>query len=251
MEDKELNFQQFKRNLSENSLAKQYLSSRNLSNKVLDNDQIAFCPAYSRYSFPLLRGRLIVPIRNVYGETIALAGRQIPSIKETVMESLWDSFSYDPKSCQQKIDKWNKGKWINEPYIKSKNLYFLDKAKESIRKKNYAIVVEGYFDVLSFYDNGIENICALCGTAITEFQVALLSRFCDNIVVIMDSDGPGKIASDKVASKIKNVGLNAYQIFLPVNCDPDDFAQKYDLSFLDETVDSMIKNNKLQMTIRT
>ena len=88
MENKELSFQQFVRNLNENTLAQKYFKTRGLSKQIVKEELVGYCPAYSRYSFPLLRGRLIVPIRDVYGQTIALAGRQIPSIKDDLINKL-------------------------------------------------------------------------------------------------------------------------------------------------------------------
>lgn len=249
MTDKELSFQQFVRNLNENKIARNYYSSRGLSKKLVDQNLIGFCPIYSHYTFPLLRGRIILPIRDVYGKTIALAGRQIPDIKDQVITGLWETYGHEPSKCQDRVTKWAKGKWINEPYSKAKNLYFLDQSKYSAAKKNYIVLVEGYFDVLSFYDNGVENVAALCGTAITDHQIALASRFCDNIVIVMDSDGPGKIAAKKVAEKIHEWGLNSYTIFLPYGMDPDDFAKKYDLSFFDSAVNNMIENDKRELYI--
>ena len=157
MENKEISFQQFIRNLNENTQAQKYFKSRGLSKNVVKEGLVGFCPTYSRYSFPLLRGRLIVPIRDVYGKTIALAGRQIPDIKDDLITSFWESFGSEPSKCQDRISKWTKGKWINEPYVKAKNLFFLDQSKKYVREKNYIILVEGYFDVYSLYDNGIKN----------------------------------------------------------------------------------------------
>lgn len=249
MSDKELSFQQFIRNLSENKTAQEYYLSRGLSKKLVRQNLIGFCPIYSHYTFPLLRGRIILPIRDVYGNTIALAGRQIPDLKESLIKALWESYGHEPAKCQDRITKWSKGKWINEPYSKAKNLYFLDVSKNEIAKKNYIVLVEGYFDVLSFYDNGVCNIAALCGTAITDHQIALASRFCDNIVVIMDADGPGKIAAKKIVDKVTEWGLNAFTVFLPFGMDPDDFARKYDMSFFDNAITNMIENDKKELYI--
>jgi DNA primase len=248
MEEREMYFEIFRKDFNKSNEAKKYLSSRNLSSKIYNDSQIGFCIAESTYKFSLLKGRLIVPIRNVHGELIAMAGRQIPNVKDQAIKSLYEQYSYSP-NVQQKIDKWNKGKWINEPYTKSKNLYFLDIAKNQARVKNYIFVCEGYFDCLSFYDNGIKNICALCGTSITEYQVALISRFCENVFVLMDSDGPGKIASEKVATKVKENGLVAYKIYLPEGLDPDDFAQSYDIGFLEDLADKMIKEKIFEMSV--
>lgn len=250
MEDRELYFKQFVRNLNENNTAKKYFLSRGLSRSLVDKGLVGFCPVSTRYQFPLLRGRLIVPIRDVYGNTIALAGRQIPDLKDKLIESLWESFGNEPAKCQDRITKWERGKWINEPYQKTKNLFFLDHSKSFAREKNYLILVEGYFDVLSLYDNGVKNVAALCGTSISEHQIALASRFCDNIVIMMDSDDPGKIAASKIVNKIQQMGLNHYKVFLPHGMDPDDFAKEYDLSFLDESIKSMISSSKKELYIQ-
>ena len=249
MDTKDAYFEQFKKSIYDNKAAQNYLKSRGFSNKLIDNDQIGFCPPYSRYSFTFLRGRLIIPIRNHNGELIAMAGRQVDSFKEMVYDSFWDTYGSDPSNYQIKIDKWNKGKWINEPYIKSRNLYFLDKAKKTIREKNYVFICEGYFDVLSLYENGIENVVALCGTSISEYQIALMSRFCDNLILLMDSDNAGRTASEKISSKINSLGLNAKRIYLPEGLDPDDFAKKYNISFLDKKVIDMIDNKKEELKV--
>lgn len=249
MESKELFYQQFVRNLNENTAAQKYFKTRRLSKNILKENLIGFCPIYSRYTFPLLRGRLIVPIRNVYGDTIALAGRQIPSIKDDLISAFWETFGEEPAKCQDRISKWEKGKWINEPYTKAKNLFFLDKSKNFVREKNYIILVEGYFDAYSLYDNDVRNVAAICGTSISEFQISLASRFCDNIVILMDSDFAGKTASNKIALKITEMGLKAYKVYLPVGMDPDDFASNYDISFLDKVIQNMITESKKELYI--
>ncbi len=249
MENKEISFQQFVRNLNENKLAQKYFKSRGLSKSIVQDKLIGFCPTYSRYSFPLLRGRLIVPIRDVYGETIALAGRQIPDIKDDLITSFWESFGSEPSKCQDRISKWTKGKWINEPYVKAKNLFFLDQSKNYVREKNYIVLVEGYFDVYSLYDNGIKNVAAVCGTSISEYQISLASRFCDNVVILMDSDFAGKTAANKIANKVEELGLKSFKVYLPVGMDPDDFALNYDTSFLNDSIQNMIANSKKELYI--
>jgi DNA primase len=116
MEDRKAYYNQFTRNLSDSNIAQEYYATRNLSKRIVDDNLVGFCPSYSRYHFPLLRGRLIVPICDVDGKIIALAGRQIPKAAEMTVQSFWDSYSHEPAKCQDRINKWNKGKWINEPY---------------------------------------------------------------------------------------------------------------------------------------
>jgi DNA primase len=250
MAERDLNYDYFVRNLKDSEIVKKYVKSRNLSSKIIANELLGYCSPHSRYPFPLLKGRLIVPIRDVDGNTIALAGRQIPGLEETTIQSFWDNFGSEPAKCEDRILKWKKGKWLNEPYQKTRNLFFLDRAKHEALKRNYLILVEGYFDVYSFFDNGYENTCALCGTSISEYQIALASRYCDNIILVMDSDDAGRIASEKIISKVKETSMNIKRVFLPTNMDPDDFAQKYDLSFLDGSIRNLIESKQQDLVVR-
>lgn len=248
--NKDLTYEQFVRNFNDNKIAQSYLKSRKLSNKIINSNLVGYCPIYSRYSFPLLRGRLIVPIHDIENNIIAFAGRQIIKTKDEVIQSFWETFGSEPAKCQDKISKWEKGKWINEPYQKTKNLFFLNKAKKNCLLKNYIVLVEGYFDVYSLFDNGIENVSALCGTSISNYQIALALRYCDNVVVMMDSDNPGKVAANNICEKIEKAGGRSFKINLPYGCDPDDFANSYDMSFFDNAVSKMITDNKKELYIR-
>jgi len=246
----ELNYNQFLRNYDENKVVQEYFKTRHLSEKITENKLVAFCPPFSRYSFPYLKGRLIVPIKNVYGEIIALAGRQIPELEEITIEAMWNSFGNEPAKCQDRIDKWKRGKWINEPYQKNRNLFFLDVAKDKAREKNYIILTEGYFDVYSLYDKGIENVAAICGTSLHECQVALASRYCDNICLLMDGDYPGRIATEKAIETIKNLQINVISIYLCDGMDPDDLARNNSLSKLDEVILETIGLGRDKIIIR-
>ena len=229
MEDlsRSTNFDQFARELNENETVKKYLKSRNLDLCHLETNDLGFCPPYSRYVFPLLRGRLIVPIRDAHGRLIALAGRQLPDYIELTIKSFWDTYSYEPSKADDRISKWMKGKWINEPYQKSKHLFNLDKAKEYIRESNFVYIVEGYFDVLVLRQNGINNVVALCGTALSDFHLALLYRYCNRIVLLLDGDIAGKLATDKIFQKLSENNFIGKSLYLPEKCDPDDFVIEY------------------------
>lgn len=250
MSERDLNYEHFVRNLLDSNIAKKYIKSRSLSSKLVDDDLLGYCSPHSRYPFPLLKGRLIVPIRDVDGNTLALAGRQIPGLEEITIQSFWENYGYEPAKCEDRINKWKRGKWINEPYQKTRNLFFLDKAKLEAMARNYLILVEGYFDVYSFYDNGYKNTCALCGTSISDYQIALAARYCDNIVLVMDSDDAGIIASEKIISKVKDSSMNIKRVLLPPNMDPDDFAQNYDLSFLDDSIKKLLESKQQDLTVR-
>lgn len=251
METKAISFTQFVRNFHDNECCKKYFLSRGLSYNLVNDNLIGYCPVYSRYTFSLLRGRLIIPIHDVNGNVIAMAGRQIPELIDDVKQSFWDFMGQEsPAKCQEKINQWTKGKWINEPYQKTKNLFFLNKSKEEVLKKNYIILVEGYFDAYGLYDSGLKNVAALCGTSISDYQIALALRYCDNIAILMDSDGPGINASNTISKKISDLGGKSFKIFLPTGYDPDEFSKNYHLDFFDHSIKSMIENNKNELHVR-
>ena len=229
MEDlsRSTNFDQFVRDLTNSEKVKTYIQSRNLDDIHIANKDLGFCSPYSRNMFPLLRGRLIVPIRDVHGRLIALAGRQVPDFIEVTIASFWDTFKSEPAKADDRINKWLKGKWINEPYQKSRHLFNLDRAKSSIRDCNFVFIVEGYFDVLILKQKGIENVVALCGTALSEYHLALLYRYCDRVVLLLDGDDAGRLASEKIIQKLNDNNFIGKILHLPEKCDPDDFVINY------------------------
>lgn len=112
-------------------------------------------------------------------------------------------------------------------YDKSQILYLLDAAKKSIYKKGYTILVEGYFDVLSLYDNGIKNSVACCGTALKKSHAELLKRWTDLVYIAFDGDAAGQKAAKKACKILKNESLDYKNITIPNNLDPDDYVHKY------------------------
>jgi DNA primase len=123
------------------------------------------------------------------------------------------------------------GKYLNSPdtplYKKSKHLYGFHLSKKSIRETKYAVLVEGYFDVVSLYQYGIENAAASLGTALTENQVYLLKRFSDQVYIFYDSDKAGIDATLRGIEKMFEQNMNPRIIVLPNTDakDPDDFIK--------------------------
>jgi DNA primase len=107
MEDlsRSTNFDQFVRDLTNSEKVKTYIQSRNLDDIHIANKDLGFCSPYSKYMFPLLRGRLIVPIRDVHGRLIALAGRQVPDFIEVTKTSFWDTVKSEPAKADDRINK--------------------------------------------------------------------------------------------------------------------------------------------------
>ncbi len=152
------------------------------------------------------RGRTIFPIFSPNGRVIAFGGR--------VMNK-------DEKAA----------KYINSPeskiYSKRKTLYGLYHSKEEIRRQDKAILVEGYMDVISLFQNGVKNVVASSGTALTEEQVQLLSRFTKNIIVLFDADPAGQKAATRSIEILLKAGFDVKLITLPNGEDPDSFINNF------------------------
>lgn len=122
-------------------------------------------------------------------------------------------------------------KYINTPttilYSKSSTLYGLWKTRAHIVKKNYVILVEGYFDVVSLYENGIKAVAGLCGTALTEQHIISLKRYTNKVYLLYDPDAAGQTAAKKANKLLKKHKMFAGNIELPDGKDPDEFVKKY------------------------
>lgn len=151
-------------------------------------------------------GRVIFPVQTVSGMTVAFGGRTLSGDKKVA-------------------------KYVNSPeseiYSKSRELYGLYLAKHAIVKQNRCYLVEGYMDVISMYQSGIENVVASSGTSLTEGQIRLIHRFTNNITVLYDGDSAGIHASLRGIDMLLAEGLNVKVLLLPDGDDPDSFARKY------------------------
>ncbi|HEX2869433.1 MAG TPA: DNA primase [Ignavibacteriales bacterium] len=151
------------------------------------------------------RDRIIFPIFSPNGRVIAFGGR--------IMEKNPDF-----------------AKYLNSPespvYFKRKTLYGLFHAKDEIRKLDKAILVEGYIDLISLFQHGIKNVVASCGTALTEEQAQMLSRYTKNIVVFYDSDAAGIKASLRSIEILVKQDFDVKIAELPEGEDPDSYVQK-------------------------
>jgi DNA primase len=146
------------------------------------------------------RNRLMIPIRDAKGATIAFAGR----VLDTSLP-----------------------KYINSPesplYHKSAVLFGLDMALPSIRTENAVIIVEGYFDHLALYRAGIRNVVATCGTALTTTHAGMIKRHAEKVYLLFDGDNAGKKATIRSMELFLEQKLPAYVITLPAGDDPDSF----------------------------
>lgn len=165
------------------------------------------------------RGRVIYPVHTVSGKVVAFGGRTLRKDKDVA-------------------------KYVNSPesvvYRKSYELYGLYQAKQAIVKKDKCILVEGYMDVISMHQSGVENVVASSGTSLTEGQIRLIHRFTENVTVIYDSDAAGIKASMRGIDLLLAEGLNVKVLLLPDGEDPDSFAQNHSSS----EVEAYLKDNE-------
>ena len=153
------------------------------------------------------RGRVMFPIQNVTGKTIAFGARVLSS----------DTSKNQPK-------------YLNSPeselYNKSKILYGLFQSKQQIRQDNNCYLVEGYTDVISMHQIGVKNVVSSSGTSLTDDQVKLIKRYTQNVTVLYDGDAPGIRASLRGIDILLEGGLNVRAITFPDGEDPDSYSKK-------------------------
>lgn len=214
--------------------------------------------------FDRFRGRIIFPIKDLLGRTIGFGGRIIPedfvsgeAIKGSALKNYENSKTVrriQASGGRQRNFEMKKAKYVNSPetkiYSKSRNLYGIFEAKNNIVEKDMALIVEGYMDVISLYENKIYNSVASLGTALTSEQIKLIGRFTKNIVLVFDSDQAGMNASVKGIERLKeyNENLDLYNesnisirvCILEKGFDPADYViQKGAEKFLEKVEESI------------
>ncbi len=221
-----------------------YLRSRGIRDDIIHKFQIGYCPSSKKalynaaienrfteqnlvetglcihpdQSSPYDRfhGRVIFPVHNHLGKVVAFGGRILQK-------------------------KNNVGKYVNSPespiYNKSKELYGLFFARNAIQKQDCCYLVEGYTDVISMHQCGIENVVASSGTALTHDQIRLIKKYTTNLTVLYDGDLPGIKASMRGIDMLLEHGLNIKVLLLPDGHDPDSFSKEHTSQEFVEYVD--------------
>lgn len=211
------------------TIAMAYFKSRGLRENTIDRFELGYCldkldhftkialdkqyeleylkklGLTTQKGFDFYRARVIFPIHSLNGKVIGFGARTLKNDKKTA-------------------------KYFNSPenpiYSKSKVLYGLFQAKKSIAKADECFLVEGYTDVISMSQSGIENVVASSGTALTEGQIRLIKRFTPNITMLYDGDNAGLKAAFRGIDLILAQDMNVRVVQLPEGEDPDSFAQK-------------------------
>ncbi len=188
----------------------EFLTKTGLAIKSDHNDQL----------IDRFRGRIMFPVHTLSGKVIAFGGRILKKAENT-------------------------GKYVNSPeseiYHKGNELYGIYFAKQAITKADCCYLVEGYTDVISMHQAGIENVVASSGTALTHGQIRLIHRFTNNVTVIYDGDAAGIKAALRGIDLLLEDGINIKVILLPDGEDPDSFARKRNA----ESLAKYIKDNEV------
>ncbi|MFD2046090.1 DNA primase [Ornithinibacillus salinisoli] len=207
-----------------------YFKERGITDETIDEFQLGFAPNIKDFTATFLekkgfhkqllvkvgiltlqnddtvtdrfRGRVIYPIRNHLGKTVAFGGRTITDQGPKYLNS-------------SESDLFHKGKI----------LFNFDLAKKHIRKKNEVILFEGQMDVISAYQADIKNVVATMGTALTEMQAKLLRRYVDKVIICYDADYAGIEATYKAAILLQSVGCQVKVARMKDGMDPDNFIQ--------------------------
>ena len=158
----------------------------------------------NKKSYDKFRERIIFPIESYSGKVIGFGGRAL--------------------SAKAKSKYLNSGETLI--YDKSKVLYGISQAKQAISKANKCFIVEGYTDVISMHQNGIENVVSASGTALSSYQVNLIKRSTNNIVLLFDGDNAGTNATIRSINLCLKYEMNVKTVSFPAGEDPDSYAKK-------------------------
>jgi DNA primase len=217
-------------------VARQYVEERNITPTSVERFQIGFSPnewswildraRNTPYSPKVLeavgllgksdrtgnyydrfKGRVIFPIRDTQGRTIAFGGRILPSIADE-----------------------NAAKYVNSPetrlYTKSDTLYALDIVRNSITKSRQLTVVEGYTDVILCHQHGVDDVVACCGTALNDRHIRLLKRFADTVYLVLDGDAAGQNRTNDILELFVAAQMDLRILTLPDELDPAEFMEE-------------------------
>jgi len=181
-----------------------FLRNKGAPQEHIDRSGLVAKKEETNRSYDRFRGRLMFPVLDVQGRPIAFGGRTL---------------------------KNEDAKYINSPetaaYVKGRNLFGLNLTRDEIRRQGFAILVEGFLDLIVPYQVGVRNVVASLGTALTSDQAKLLRRFAPKVVVNYDGDRAGIQAAKKSIEILLAEDLEVKVLVLPDNADPDEYIRKF------------------------
>jgi DNA primase len=200
-----------------------YLRRRKVSEEQIERSGLVTRRSDGQGNYDRFRGRIIFPITDSQGRIVAFGGRLLNDERGTMNDESNSAVSSQNSSLSPK--------YLNSPetavYTKGRHLFGLSHTKEAIRRAGFAILVEGYLDFVIPYQEGIQNVVASLGTALTEHQVSLLKRFTQKIVVNFDPDPAGRAAAMRSLLMLIQHGFDVRVLVLPQGKDPDSYVRQF------------------------
>ncbi len=191
------------------------------SREILEKSGLSIFPENTPSGIDRFRDRVIFPIHSFSGRVLGFGARILKNNVKTA-------------------------KYLNSPeteiYHKSNVLYGLNQSKQAISRKNLCLLVEGYMDVVSLHQSGIENVVASSGTSLTTEQIKLIKRLTENVTILFDGDNAGIKASFRSIDMLLSEGMNIRVLLFPDGDDPDSFARKHPQEFVENFIDKEAKD---------
>ena len=189
----------------------QYALNKGYSKEILEKSGLSIFSERNPEGIDRFRERVIFPIQSFSGRVLGFGGRILKSNEKSA-------------------------KYLNSPeteiYHKSQVLYGLAQSKQAISKENYCLLVEGYMDVISLHQNGIENVVASSGTALTKEQIKLIKRLTENVTILFDGDAAGIKASFRSIDMLLSEEMNIRVLLFPEGHDPDSFSRSHSMEYV-------------------
>ena len=199
----------------------EFALEKGYTKEILEKSGLSIFPENSSSGIDRFRDRVIFPIHSFSGRVLGFGARILKNNVKTA-------------------------KYLNSPeteiYHKSNILYGLNQSKQAISRKNLCLLVEGYMDVVSLHQSGIENVVASSGTSLTTEQIKLIKRLTDNVTILFDGDNAGIKASFRSIDMLLSEGMNIRVLLFPDGDDPDSFARKHPQEFVENFIDKEAKD---------
>lgn len=199
----------------------EFALGKSYSKEILEKSGLSIFPENTPSGIDRFRDRVVFPIHSFSGRVLGFGARILKNNVKTA-------------------------KYLNSPeteiYHKSNVLYGLNQSKQSISRKNLCLLVEGYMDVVSLHQSGIENVVASSGTSLTTEQIKLIKRLTENVTILFDGDKAGIKASFRSIDMLLAEGMNIRVLLFPDGDDPDSFARKHPQEYVENFIEKEAKD---------
>jgi DNA primase len=212
--------------------ARRELESRGLTSETITTFRYGYAPAGGRDTLAARFASNAVPpsLQTKSGLVMDRDGRLVDRFRNRLMIPIARDSGAVVAFGGRALDSGQVPKYLNSPetplYTKGRTLYGLDVTKGAVRKHNYCVLVEGYFDLAQVWQAGVQPVVALCGTALTSAQARTLKRFATKVVLSLDPDVAGQEAAARSSELLVTEGFQVNIALMPGKVDPDEFIRK-------------------------